>query len=133
MNFLAACLCDSAADYQGKLCVLGTFDSIIAPRFPATHAACAIALRMVVRPGDEGSHEIRVTLIDADGRHLLAGGGARVPLHLPPLPLGRHFVTINCVVNLQGLVFPAPGAYSFDVYYGGEIAMRIPLQVIAQS
>jgi len=133
MNILAACLCDSAADYQGKLCILGAFDTIIAPRFPATHTNCALALRFVLRAGDEGAHRILVTLSDPDGRNVLPGGGANVTLNFAGVPAATHFASSNCVISLQGLVLPAAGAYSFDVYWDGEVAIRVPLQVLANA
>ena len=34
MEVQAAVLCDSAADYRGKLCILGTFDTILASKLP---------------------------------------------------------------------------------------------------
>ena len=30
-------LCDAAADYQGRLNILGVFDTIFAPQMPASH------------------------------------------------------------------------------------------------
>src|ERR1700679_427278 len=67
MEILTAVICDSAADYSGKLCLLGTFDTIFAHRFPAIHPHCAVALRIVFRPIDEGTHRFRIAFIDSDG------------------------------------------------------------------
>ena len=38
MEIQIAALCDSAADYGGKLCVIGTFDTIVAQSFPTAVA-----------------------------------------------------------------------------------------------
>ena len=45
MDILVSTLCDFAADYQGKLCIQGGFDSLVARQFPVVHPVCAVALR----------------------------------------------------------------------------------------
>lgn len=37
MDILVSTLCDFAADYQGKLCIQGGFDSLVARQFPVVH------------------------------------------------------------------------------------------------
>jgi hypothetical protein len=130
MQILTACLCDSAADYQGKLCILGAFDTIAPPQVPVVHPACALALRFISRAGDEGAHQIRLALIDSDGRDLLPPGSIKIDFNLPPLADNVFFASHNVVLNLQGLPLSAFAAYSFDVYVDGEIATRVPLQVV---
>ena len=67
MEVQIASLCDSAADYGGKLCLIGAFDTILVRQFPAQHPFCSVALRIVFRDTDEGKHALRVNLIDDDG------------------------------------------------------------------
>ena len=43
MDILVSTLCDFAADYQGKLCIQGGFDSLVARQFPVVHPVCAVA------------------------------------------------------------------------------------------
>ncbi len=130
MQILAACLCDSAADYQGKLCILGAFDTIAAPHMPSVHPTCAIAIRFLSKAGDEGPHQIRLALIDPDGRDLLPSGAIKIDFNLPPPSDLSFFSSHNVVLNLQGITLPAYAVYSFDIYFDGEIAIRVPLQVI---
>ena len=56
MDILVSTLCDFAADYQGKLCIQGGFDSLVARQFPVVHPVCAVALRICLTPEDEGTH-----------------------------------------------------------------------------
>jgi hypothetical protein len=63
-----AALCDAAADYEGKLSLLGAFDTIIASTLPAVHPQCALALRIVFRKEEEGAHQLRLSFVDEDGR-----------------------------------------------------------------
>jgi len=130
MEILTACLCDSAADYNGKLCILGAFDTIQARQLPAVHPFCAVALRILLKDGDTGAHKIQLGLIDADGKDLLPAGKVNIDFTVPAMPEQSFFVSSNCILNLQGLVLPAAAQYSFDVQVDGNILARIPLQVI---
>ena len=130
MQILAACLCDFAADYQGKLCILGAFDTIATAKVPSVHPTCAIAIRFLSRAGDEGPHQIRLALIDPDGRDLLPSGAIKIDFTLAPPADPTFFTSHNVVLNLQGITLNAYAIYSFDIYFDGEIAVRVPLQVI---
>jgi hypothetical protein len=46
MNIQIAVLCDSAVEYQNRLCVLGTFDTIRTHQLPTTKPRCSIALQI---------------------------------------------------------------------------------------
>lgn len=128
MDVQIASLCDSAADYGGKLCLIGAFDTILVRQFPAQHPFCSVALRIIFRDTDEGRHELRLNLIDDDGQSLLPG--------MPPnefdirLPDNQFFATANRVFNLQGMLFKKPGQYSIDITLDGKMIARIPLQVL---
>ncbi|MEW6303387.1 MAG: hypothetical protein AB1705_07955 [Verrucomicrobiota bacterium] len=130
MEVLTAVLCDSAADYNGKLCILGAFDTIWVRRFPAAHPHCAIALRFLFRDTDEGKHKIAINLIDSDGRNMLPGKVPPIELDLQQIPEETFFLSRNFVVNLQGLPLNKPGQYSIDIVFDDSIVARIPLQLI---
>ena len=128
MEVQIASLCDTAADYGGKLCLLGAFDTILAAKFPAMHPFCSVALRIVFRDTDEGKHTLRVNLIDADGQSLLPGMPV-TPLDIR-MPENQFFATVNLVFNLQGMRFNKPGQYSVDITLDEQMIARIPLQVL---
>ena len=46
MNIQVAVLCDAATDDNGKLNLLGAFDTIYTQQLPAVHPQCSIALRV---------------------------------------------------------------------------------------
>ncbi|MHC4158749.1 MAG: DUF6941 family protein [Planctomycetota bacterium] len=70
MNIEAFLLCDCATDSQGKLNVLGAFDSIYVKQVPAVHHSCAIAARIRFSKIEQGPHKIRINVIDQDGREV---------------------------------------------------------------
>jgi hypothetical protein len=127
MDVQIASLCDTAADYGGKLCLLGAFDTILVRQFPAQHPFCSVALRIVFRDTDEGKHALRVNLIDDDGQSLLPKIENPFEIRLPE---NQFFATQNLVFNLQGMLFKKPGQYSIDISLDGTMIARIPLQVL---
>jgi len=127
MQLQLAALCDSAADYQGKLCILGAFDTLCAQQFPVIHPQCSLALRMLFDSNDRGHHEIKIQLVDDEGAEI-------IPAFTPSLDVSfptafQPFVTRNLVLNLHGLRFAKPGIYRFNTALNGHTLSSIPLRV----
>ena len=126
MNIQVAVLCDAATDDNGKLNLLGAFDTIFTPQLPAVHPQCAVALRLTFAAGDEGSHKLKLNFVDADGKSIMP------PVEIPvaiTLPEDAHFLTRNFIVNIQGLKFAETGVYSVDVRLDDKPEAAIPLWV----
>jgi len=126
MNIQVAVLCDAATDDNGKLNLLGAFDTIYTQQLPAIHPQCSIALRVTFSSGDEGKHNLQLNFVDADGHSI-----AKFP-HIPvevTLPDDMHFGTRNFIVNLQQLKFDNPGLYSIDLSLDDQPQASIPLLV----
>ena len=128
MDVQVATLCDSAADYNGKLCVLGTFDTICSKQVPVVHPHCALALRVCFQPGDEGSHRFTIKFIDADGKAVMPQlQSDTVEISLPS---DAYFLTRNIVINMQRLKFDRVGLFSIDISVDDQILSRVPLRVM---
>jgi len=126
MNIQVAVLCDAATDDNGKLNLLGAFDTIFAPQLPAVHAQCTVALRVTFVSGDEGNRKLRLNFVNADGKSIMP------PIDIPvavTFPDDAHFATRNFIVNIQGLKFPEIGVYSVDVRLDDKPRASIPLWV----
>jgi hypothetical protein len=91
-----ATLCDSAADYNGKLCVLGAFDTIFAKTLPVVHPQCAIALRICFRPEDGPVLRFRISLIDGDGKDDFSGVAEQA---LDDIPEGVTLLDANSALE----------------------------------
>jgi hypothetical protein len=127
MDIQVATLCDSAMDYNSKLCVLGTFDTIGSRVLPVVHPAAALALRICFRQADEGNHQLSIRLIDEDGNNSMQPLEAAIDIKLAE---GAEFVTRNMILNFQPLRFEKAGLFSFEVALGGQTLASIPLRVI---
>jgi hypothetical protein len=68
---------------------------------------------------------MRIALKDPSGDEVLGMEGA---LQLGPGPVGE-WMLIPHVINFDGVVFPTPGRYAFDVIIDGEHAVAVPLNV----
>ena len=126
MIFQVAVLCDAATDDNGKLNLLGAFDTIYTQQLPAVHPQCSIALRITFSQEDEGQHQLRLNFVDADGRSIMP------PIDIPvqvTLPGDSHFGTRNFIVNIQQIQFAQPGLFSIDVSMNGQPQASIPLLV----
>ena len=127
MNIQVAVLCDAATDEQGKLNLLGAFDTIYTQQLPAVHPQCSIALRVTFGHQDEGQHKLRLSFVDADG-HSIMPRPIEIPVQVT-LPGDSHFGTRNFIVNIQQLKFENPGLYSIDMALDDQPQASIPLLV----
>ncbi len=130
MDTQVSVLCDYAADYQGKLCVQGAFDTLFARQFPVVHPMCSLALRLCMEASDSGDHKLGITIVDEDGvaldkEHMPINGDLKVSL-----PEGTAFLTRNLIINFQGLHFEKTGIYYVDVTLDGELLSRTPLRLV---
>ncbi len=129
MDIQVATLCDAANDYNGKLCVLGTFDTIGSRSLPVVHQNCVLALRICFRAVDEGEHDLGIRIIDADGQDVM-------PNPLPPvkfeikIPNDVDFVTRNMIIHFQALQFNKAGSFSLEISVDDDSLVSIPVRVL---
>jgi hypothetical protein len=120
-------LCDAATvDAAGKLNVLGVFDRIQARELPARHGRICLVIRLAARAGDAGEHTAEIRLVTPDGEDLVRLDGK---LQVGPAH-GDEVTRIPHVLNLDGLVFPKEGAYSFEIAIDGDPLASIPLRIV---
>jgi hypothetical protein len=132
MTIQVAVLCDAATDYNGKLNLLGTFDTIYAPQLPVLHAQCSVAVRIAFDRIEEGPHHLTINFVDEDGRSILPSTNVPVDVVFPP---DATFISRNFIVNIQQLKFDNTGLYSVHLALDDRPLCGIPLAVkhIAQK
>jgi hypothetical protein len=127
MDIQVAVLCDAATDNNGKLNILGTFDTIYTAHLPVMHPQCSIAIRMTFNKVEEGSHKVSLNFMDEDGKPVMPP--------IPPMavdvvvPDETIFLSRNIIVNIQKLRFEKEGLYSIDIAMDGRQERSIPLLV----
>ena len=122
MVLLALFLADHAEALKGKLYVTGGFwDRIFAPTFPARHPHMTVCVVVSV-PWTETNqeHSLLLTLVDADGQEVGPKIEGRFDVGRPPGSRPGDTTMFQLAVNMNNVVFPKAGDYSFSVELDGE-------------
>jgi hypothetical protein len=126
MTIQVAVMCDAATDYNGKLNLLGTFDTIYAPQMPTQHPQCSVAIRINFDRIEEGLHTLHLNFVDEDGQPIMKD--MQIPVEAV-FPADATFISRNLVVNIMQLTFSKAGLYSVDLSMDGRPLSSIPLAV----
>jgi hypothetical protein len=126
MKLETFCLCDAATVSGGKLNILGAFDSIQAGQVPAVHSQCAIALRLRFTRIEEGTHRIKITIVDEDGRSIMPDLEGTMSVKLGA---DDDSVVTNFVINIQQLKLDKFGQYAIDLAVDSRHEASLPLVV----
>lgn len=98
---------------EGKLNVIGTFDTIGAKSFPVQHLQMVFVFRLQADWEDSGkTYSIVVRLVDQDGQKVLPDLEGEV--EIPDIEPGEYH-SANQIMNLTGVVFEHSGKYKFEV------------------
>ena len=126
MNIEAFLLCDAATEQQGKLNILGAFDNIFTKKVPTVHPACAVAARIRFEKIEEGSHPIRIHIIDEDGKSIGPKLQGNINVSVRD---DVDSTTANIVLNIQGLKFEKYGQYRIDLAIDNQIMGSLPFNL----
>ncbi|MEE8268132.1 MAG: hypothetical protein V3R97_04395 [Gemmatimonadales bacterium] len=129
MHIDFAVLADYALiDQHGKLSVLGMFQNVWVPRFPAVHLRTHLVLRVRGLRTEIGSHKITIRFVDEHGAEHLGGEGT-VEFGEPPAGVTQLEAGAVLVFDIP---LPHPGSYWFDIAIDGAPEVRVAL-VAGQS
>jgi hypothetical protein len=117
-------LCDHAQDFGGKLVIIGTFDTITAPVFPAVHAALSIAARIRFLRTEAGLHKINILVVNEDGKEILPPFSGDLTVNPPPQ---SESMVVNFCLDVGRLTFEKPGRYGIDLIVDGVHQRSLPL------
>jgi len=120
------CLCDAATESQGKLNILGAFDSVTAAQLPAIVPGCSVAIRIRVDGTEDGQHGFRIVVIETDGRTVVGPIEGTFGVRIGR---GIQSASVNLVVNFQGIQLPHHGDYRIDMVVDGQLLCSVPLFV----
>ncbi len=119
-------LCHAATSDGGKLNVLGAFDSIYTKTVPAKHPSCALALRIRFDRAEQGRHQIKLAMVDADGKSVGKFPEAVCEVRMAD---NQSYAVVNQIVNLIGLPFKDYGNYAIDLSIDNRHEASLPLEV----
>jgi hypothetical protein len=119
-------LCDASTSENGKLNILGAFDTIWVRQFPAVYPHCAVAIRIRFLAVEKGDHKVGLRLIDMDGKDVLPPAGGSLHLDLSE---GLSSGSSNLILNIQSMKLDKTGEFSLELSIDGEHAFSLPLFV----
>jgi hypothetical protein len=124
-----AIVADAATvDAAGKLNILGIFDRITSPQFPAPPLRISLVLRFNAAISEAGSHGVNIRLKGPTGQEIFRLDGEMVMT--PAIGSGEDGIHLPQVLNMDGIVFERAGRYAFDVSIDGEHHVSVPLNVV---
>jgi hypothetical protein len=121
------------ADYvnitaDGKLNVMGIFNSIHSTEFPTAHPEMFLIAKFSTDPSEYGTKKkLAIKLLDEGGKPI-----ASLLEHEIEIPHGKggRVVEIRQLLKLTGLVFPQPGAYHFSILVDNDQKGSQTIQLI---
>ncbi|HEX9885843.1 MAG TPA: hypothetical protein VGA70_05120 [Longimicrobiales bacterium] len=121
-------LCDAANESrEGKLNILGEFNTIWAGGFPVRWPRCVLVARFEAHPSEGQDHDLVLRLTDRDGADIIPSP-PRLPIRFaqaaPDMPLRAQVV-----VNLDGMTFERPGEFEYHLVVDGHHRGSVPIWV----
>ena len=115
------------ADYanttaDGKLNVMGVFNSIAAKHFPARHPNMFITAKLEPEIGDSDQMgQLTITLEDSDGHEI---NTTALPIEAKRNPIGIT-LGVNIILQITDTVLGRPGLYQISLYLNNEPLGRV--------
>lgn len=119
-------LCDAATTGEGKLNMLGAFDTLWVKKVPLVYPHCTVALRIRFQSSEGSQHKVSVKFVDADGKHMIPATNGVINIDYSD---GRKSASANLILNIQGLKIERFGEYAIDLAVSGENKASLPLYV----
>jgi hypothetical protein len=113
-------LCDDVRqERNGKFILIGLFDALMVPQFPAVFQRLCMVNRWCC---SDGEFEQRSRIVKSDGTSVLVEGKA-VPLKLPD-----NQATATSIEMFLNVRFESPGVYWVEVMLDNQLKLRYPLR-----
>ena len=127
MNLILSAACDEARTRpDGRLDLIGVFDELRAPGFPAAQDRMTVVFVMQWSPDERGRHEFRADLVDEGDRKVLTIEG-HTDVGEGPDPVTRPRTRL--IMPLERVVFPRAGEYRFLLHVAGATVPAFALHV----
>jgi len=117
-------LCDFAQDVNGKLTIVGTFDSLASAKFPCMHPNCSIATRIRFSEKEIGHHKLQLYM-KHNGSEAIPHVEAALNVKVGP----GGYSTTNLVLNMSNLLLKEPGKYTIELHVDEQWAGGLTLSV----
>lgn len=130
MEVTLALLADCAnVTAEGKLNILGVFDSILAENFPTVHNQMNLIFRLEANAAEAGSRkDLLILLMGEDGQKLVTLSATMEFTARDPNKSGEQFVA-DQIIGMQNVRFEKPGIYQIAILVNGDTKKTLMLRV----
>jgi hypothetical protein len=119
MDLTLALICDDARERpDGRLDIVGAYNELAAPGFPALQSRMTVVFVMEWTEEETGPQAFRADLVEESGTRVLTIEGET---HVAPRSAGRAPRRTRLILPLEQVVFPQAGRYRFEVLAGGDL------------
>jgi len=121
------------ADYanltgDGKLNVMGIFNIINAPSFPAKHSEMYLISKLYASPAEYGqTRKLTIKLLNEDGTQEVVNFSHDFVV---PTGSGGKRVETNHIVRLTDIIFPNAGSYQFSVLVDNDLKGTMAVELV---
>ena len=119
MDLKFAMVADHVAETkEGKLVIVGVFDTIYAHQAPATHPSMFAVAKIETSVASGSNHRLQMGMWDEDGREVMP---LTPPMDIQFVPQGAgRPLRAQLIANLAGISFPAFGDYELRILINGR-------------
>ena len=117
--------CDFAQENNGKLTIIGTFDTIISRNFPCIHPQLSVVIRLRFDLWEFGNHSFKIETRDLDGEQSIETIAGNVEVK----GVGNASAVSHLVFSVSNLHFKNSGLINFILYIDEKETGSIPLYV----
>jgi len=120
MEYEIFTICDNAQNYNGKLVIVGTFDTIFSQSFPLTYDAFSLAVKINCPTNEFKDGTLQVNLKnEKNGEDVCTPITANVPIDK-----SISSQTLTLVLNFNKVLFTEPGEYFIELKFNGDTRYR---------
>jgi hypothetical protein len=113
-------VCEQATERpDGRLDLLGMFNELSAPGFPAMQDRMTAVFLVEWSAEEAGRQPLRADLVDAEGSKVITIQGHT---DVEARGAGRAPAQTRLVMPLEKVIFRKPGRYRFELLAGGDVA-----------
>ena len=115
--------CDFAQENSGKLTIVGTFDTIIAGKFPCIHPHLSVVIRIRFDLWEFSPHTFKIETRTLAGENLLEP----IQGNLEVKGVGNATAVSHLVFTISNIHFKSQGVINFILYIDDKEISSIPL------
>lgn len=124
LNYVHVCDYASFSD-NGKINILGIFESIMAKKLPAIHPQMFIVSNISI--GDNGNHEKVIKILSQDNIEI---SKLNFQLNNIKIPTGKKYLEFGVMGQMNGVKFDNYGTYKIQVLINGVIIGEKELNIV---